>query len=91
MLLHVCTGISRDTDHRLDRLAPAEFHRRYHRRACLGVGSHLYQQLAQPSWAPPPAVFGPVWSLSYALMGIAAWLAWREGAWQRQRGCTNAL
>ncbi len=45
----------------------------------------FYQQLAQPSWAPPSSVFGPVWSLLYALMGIAAWLVWREGGWRRQR------
>ncbi len=46
----------------------------------------FYQQLAQPNWAPPASVFGPVWSLLYALMGIAAWLVWREGGWRRQRG-----
>ena len=46
----------------------------------------FYQQLMQPSWAPPSSVFGPVWSLLYALMAIAAWLVWREGGWRRQRG-----
>ena len=46
----------------------------------------FYQQLAQPTWAPPASVFGPVWSLLYALMGIAAWLIWRGGGWRRQRG-----
>jgi benzodiazapine receptor len=46
----------------------------------------FYQHLAQPSWAPPSSVFGPVWSVLYALMGIAAWLVWREGGWRRQRG-----
>ncbi|RCS30462.1 tryptophan-rich sensory protein [Rhodanobacter denitrificans] len=46
----------------------------------------FYQHLAQPSWAPPSYVFGPVWSLLYALMGIAAWRVWREGGWHRQRG-----
>ena len=46
----------------------------------------FYQQLAQPSWAPPSSVFGPVWSVLYALMGIAAWLVWRQGGWRRQRG-----
>ena len=45
----------------------------------------FYQQLAQPSWAPPSSVFGPVWSVLYALMGIAVWLVWREGGWRRQR------
>lgn len=46
----------------------------------------FYQQLVQPSWAPPSSMFGPVWSLLYALMGIAAWLVWRDGGWRRQRG-----
>lgn len=46
----------------------------------------FYRQLAQPSWAPPASVFGPVWSVLYVLMGVAAWLAWREGGWHRQRG-----
>ncbi|MDM4772732.1 TspO/MBR family protein [Solimonas sp. SE-A11] len=39
----------------------------------------FYAQLSQPSWAPPASVFGPVWTLLYLLMGIAAWLAWRVG------------
>ena len=39
--------------------------------------SEFYGQLQQPSWAPPPWLFGPVWTLLYALMAIAAWLVWR--------------
>lgn len=38
----------------------------------------FYAQLIKPSWAPPPGVFGPVWSVLYFLMGIAAWQAWRS-------------
>ena len=38
----------------------------------------FYAQLSQPSWAPPAWVFGPVWSMLYALMGVAAWLVWRS-------------
>ncbi|WP_379654765.1 TspO/MBR family protein [Pseudoxanthomonas sp. UC19_8] len=45
----------------------------------------FYATLAQPSWAPPAAVFGPVWSVLYVLMGIAAWLVWRRGGWAAQR------
>lgn len=36
-----------------------------------------YGKLAQPDWAPPPNVFGPVWTVLYLLMAIAAWLVWR--------------
>lgn len=39
-----------------------------------------YGQLARPSWAPPPVVFGPVWTALYTLMGVGAFLVWRRGA-----------
>ena len=45
----------------------------------------FYTQLVRPDWAPPPSVFGPVWTVLYALMGIAAWLAWRSGGLGVQR------
>jgi benzodiazapine receptor len=38
----------------------------------------FYAQLAKPPWAPPAGVFGPVWSVLYVLMGVAAWLVWRS-------------
>ena len=37
----------------------------------------FYRDLVRPSWAPPGWLFGPVWSVLYLLMGIAAWLVWR--------------
>lgn len=37
----------------------------------------FYGELIRPSWAPPGWLFGPVWSVLYLLMGIAAWLVWR--------------
>jgi tryptophan-rich sensory protein len=37
----------------------------------------FYAQLVQPSWSPPASVFGPVWSILFTLMGVAAWLVWR--------------
>ena len=33
----------------------------------------FYASLDKPSWAPLPGVFGPVWTVLYALMAIAAW------------------
>lgn len=42
-----------------------------------------YAALVQPEWAPSVAVFGPVWMVLYALMGIAAWLVWRSGGFIR--------
>lgn len=44
----------------------------------------FYAQLAKPAWAPPPGVFGPVWSILYGLMGIAVWLVWRRAQPDRQ-------
>lgn len=46
----------------------------------------FYASLAQPSWAPPAAVFGPVWTALYLSMAVAAWLVWRERGWARARG-----
>jgi benzodiazapine receptor len=37
-----------------------------------------YASLAKPTWTPPDAVFAPVWTALYVLMGIAAWMTWRE-------------
>jgi hypothetical protein len=34
----------------------------------------FYAQLVKPEWAPPPWLFGPVWTALYLLMGIAALL-----------------
>jgi translocator protein len=42
----------------------------------------FYQALAKPSWAPPPSVFGPVWTVLYALMAAAAWLVVRGKGWR---------
>ena len=38
----------------------------------------FYGQLVQPSWAPPGWLFGPVWTVLFILMAVAAWLIWRR-------------
>lgn len=45
----------------------------------------FYADLVRPGWAPPSWVFGPVWTVLYALMGIAAWLVWRVGGFRAAR------
>jgi tryptophan-rich sensory protein len=37
-----------------------------------------YASLAKPALTPPSAVFAPVWTTLYVLMGISAWLVWRR-------------
>lgn len=37
-----------------------------------------YAEAEKVSWSPPNAIFGPVWTVLYALMSVAAWLVWRE-------------
>lgn len=43
----------------------------------------FYAGLIQPDWAPPASIFGPVWMVLYALMGISAWMVWRSGGFIR--------
>ncbi|GAA3915454.1 tryptophan-rich sensory protein [Amorphoplanes auranticolor] len=42
-----------------------------------------YQNLEQPSWAPPSWLFGPVWTILYAMIAVAGWLVWRRTGWNR--------
>jgi tryptophan-rich sensory protein len=67
--------------------------------ASVDAGS-FYAQLVRPDWAPPASAFGPVWSVLYLLMGVAAWLVWRHQGADRLRFaltlfiiqlCANAL
>ena len=45
----------------------------------------FYSHLTQPSWAPPAWLFGPVWTVLYVFMAIAAWLVWRERGFRGAR------
>jgi benzodiazapine receptor len=38
-----------------------------------------FDALRKPPLTPPPAAFGPAWTTLYLLMGVAAWLVWRQG------------
>lgn len=48
-----------------------------------------YEALPKPAWNPPAWVFGPVWTVLYALQAVAAWLVLRAG-W-RERGVRIAI
>jgi len=36
-----------------------------------------YAAAPKPMFAPPDAVFGPVWAVLYVLIAVAGWLVWR--------------
>jgi benzodiazapine receptor len=37
-----------------------------------------YATLDKPAWTPPGWLFGPAWTLLYALMAVVAWLLWGQ-------------
>jgi len=39
----------------------------------------------KPTWNPPDWLFGPVWSILYFMMAVAAWLVWRTCEWNKSR------
>lgn len=44
-----------------------------------------YARLQKPTWNPPNWIFGPVWTVLYTTMAIAAWLVWKRGGFATQR------
>ena len=43
-----------------------------------------YAGLNKPSWNPPGWLFGPVWTILYTMMAVAAWRVWRRGGFRVQ-------
>ena len=37
-----------------------------------------YAPADKAPWTPPNFVFGPVWTVLYVAMAVAAWLVWRK-------------
>jgi benzodiazapine receptor len=44
------------------------------------VNSGWFDLLNKPSFNPPDAVFGPVWTILYLLMGISLYMIWDSAA-----------
>lgn len=42
----------------------------------------FYAELNLPAFAPPAWLFGPVWTVLYGMMAIAAFLVWRRAGWR---------
>jgi benzodiazapine receptor len=42
-----------------------------------------YATLPKPSWTPPSWIFGAAWTLLYALIAAAGWIAWRRATTPR--------
>lgn len=44
-----------------------------------------YSNLNRPAWTPPSWMFGPVWTLLYLMMGVAAWRVWLKHGFTHAR------
>ena len=49
------------------------------------TSSEWYRDLEKPSWQPPGSVFGPVWTVLYVLIAVAATLSFRDVGGPRRR------
>ncbi|QZY29741.1 TspO/MBR family protein [Nocardioides coralli] len=48
-----------------------------------GSAPETYRELELPGFAPPSWLFGPVWTVLYVAIAVAAWLVWRRDGWTR--------
>jgi translocator protein len=53
-------------------------------RATAGAQQGWYRRLEKPPFQPPPAAFGPVWTVLYVLIGLSGWRVWRKPAGPRR-------
>ncbi len=44
-----------------------------------------YEGLVKPSFTPPNAIFGPVWTLLYILIAVSGWMVWRKIGFSPER------
>ncbi|WPZ36802.1 TspO/MBR family protein [Thalassobaculum sp. OXR-137] len=40
-----------------------------------------YENLAKPPWRPPNWLFGPAWTILYAMIAISGWMVWKASSW----------
>lgn len=50
----------------------------------VGGAAEQYGTLRQPGWAPPSWLFGPVWTVLYAMIAVSGWLVWRKVGWGKE-------
>ena len=49
-----------------------------------GSAGETYRAYDLPAFAPPSWLFGPVWTVLYAMIAVAGWLVWRAVGWRRE-------
>lgn len=56
-----------------------------------GPETDWYRKLDTPSWQPPPAVFAPVWTGLYALIGYAGGSVWQQTGQRADRSAQHGF
>ena len=51
--------------------------------ASFEAGEWYFQKVTKPAWTPPAWLFGPIWSVLYLTMAMAAWKVWLTGHYSR--------